>query len=334
MATPYTLGIKLNIYEPATAPSLPSMLEPDSPFTEWPDLTLRPRSKRRKRLATEALQMCYEHDIPYRDHPDPPKLILETSLASGTREERPVQVWSAQLQGSQDLLVARIYDPLYFEVEYLDRFAHIERAVAIEHECYSRLDSYGGVLIPHFVGLFVVEVPGPLGPRHLYVILLRHLVGSDVRQVMDHGVGSRTCDEHQTAIIDAAGRILYQLFQYGVFPRDLKDNNTILQLPTSPSTEDFCSTPDCPFRNLIHIDFNFDPNSPVPRAHPYAPRAFLIDFEYTYLYKKDLYLRQYNIGHCRRYTASRWMQNDRLGWMRSPDAYAPVFGLTDEGKSG
>ncbi|KAJ7186603.1 hypothetical protein C8R46DRAFT_1341958 [Mycena filopes] len=321
MATPYTPGARFNIYEPEAVRTLPPMEDPDSNFTHWPSFVLHRRSPDRKRYLTEALQMCYEHDIPYREQPDPDALILETELAPGNREERPVQVWSARLQSSQDLLVARIYDPLYFDVNYLDRFAHIDRAVAIEHEAYSRVASYGGILIPHFVGLFVAEIPGSLGPRHVYVILLRHIPGRDVHEIMDHGVGSRTCIEHQAAIIDAAARILYQLFQFGVSPRDLKDNNTILQLPESPAAEDFCATPDCPFRNLIRIDFSFDPSSPAPPSHPYAPQALLIDLEQTLFYTRGLYISQFHIGHCRVMTTTRWSEKDSFRWIRRLDVY-------------
>ncbi|KAJ7186583.1 hypothetical protein C8R46DRAFT_1341952, partial [Mycena filopes] len=313
----YRPGTSLFLYEPATMRKLPPVQHPDTPGASWDRLILR-SSKLRERLTLNALQVCYEHDIPWIERSDPSTLVLESSLATGKREERPVQVWTPRFKDSADLLVARIYDPLYFDVVYRDRFAYVERAVAIEQECYSRMADYGGLLVPHYVGLFVVEVPGPQGPRHVYAILLRHIPGPDIRQVMDHGVGLRTCPPHQAAIIDAAARILYRFFRRGIFLKDLKDANTILQLPETPSTESFCPESDCPMRNLIRMDFTFDPSAPDPPPHPYAPRAFLIDMELAVFYTvaDDSYLNNFDIIICRRMVHRKWVENDYLGWVK------------------
>ncbi|KAJ7186570.1 hypothetical protein C8R46DRAFT_1184526 [Mycena filopes] len=314
----YLSGTALPLYEPATMPTLPRLRRRNTAVTRWPSLTLGPEERDRI-LEADPVQECYDHDIPYREQADPTALILQTPLAVGKRDERPVQVWTARFQDSEELLVARLYDPLYFDaILWHDIFAHMERAVAIEGECYARLADFGGVLVPHYVGLFVAEVPGPRGPRHIYTILLRHIHGPDVRQLMDHGVAARTCAPHQAAIMDAAARILFQFFQRGIFPKDLKDSNTILQLPETPSTESFCPVSDCPFRNLIHVDFTFDPNSPGPVPHPYAPRVLLIDMEHLVFYPttQDSYVRRLTIDHCRGMTLRQWEEQDHLGWVK------------------
>ncbi|KAJ7769340.1 hypothetical protein B0H16DRAFT_1452541 [Mycena metata] len=184
-------------------------------------------TRRNERVAHDALQMCYEHDIPYRVQPYPTTILLETPLSTG--------------------------------------------------------------------------LGGTFGGEALRPALLRrpadlHALSSDVREIMDGGVGPRTCGEHQAAIVDAAARIQYQLFH-----------------------AEFCSTPDCPFRNPIRVDFSFDPMTPGPPAHVYAPRAFLIDLEHTLFYTKDLFLRQFNTTHCRRYTTGRWAEKDYLNWVKQSE---------------
>ncbi|KAJ7201290.1 hypothetical protein GGX14DRAFT_699438, partial [Mycena pura] len=317
----YAPRTALKLYDTVTMPRVPPIQRPDTYGARWPHMRIT-LAERKRIQESDPLQMCYEHDVAYNSHSPPMTLTLETALATGMREERPVQVWTARRQDSTDLLVVRIYDPLYYDITWRDRFAHIERAVAIEDECYSRLKAHGGKLVPHYFGVFVAEIPGPERPRHVYAVLLRHLEGKDVREIMEDETGERTCAEHQTSIIDAAARVLYQFFQVGVYPTDLKDSNTIIQLPKTPSNEDFCSCSTCPFRNLIQIDFHFDPDSPQPPAHEYAPRVFIIDLERAMFYSKDsVVVREADIQRCRVITAQEWSRNDYLRWVRVVDIY-------------
>ncbi|KAJ6479877.1 hypothetical protein C8R47DRAFT_1136289 [Mycena vitilis] len=312
----YSHRANLDLYQPASVPSLPSQDNPDKLSAKWPSLYLTDNSKKRQSMADDPLAACYHHDIPYNAHSPPITITLATSLATGAREERPVQVWTATMEGSSDLLVARFYDPLYYDNACRDRFPYIERAVAIEHECYSRLKPYAGVYVPHFLGVFVAEIPGPAGPRHVYAVLLKHVHGVDVRNLMDGGVGGRTCTQHQAALVDGAARLLYLCFQQGVFPKDMKDANTIIQLPTKPSEEDFCPNSDCPFRNLIRIGFAFDAEHPEPPNHDYAPRLFLIDMELALFFSKQSWVGEADIQLCRTIALHEWTRNDYLCWVR------------------
>ncbi|KAJ7815241.1 hypothetical protein B0H14DRAFT_2603624 [Mycena olivaceomarginata] len=174
-------------------------------------------------------------------------------------------------------------------------------------QMYSRLKPLAGNLAPQYFGVFVAQIPGPERPRHVYVILLRHIEGSDVRQLMGDGAAERACAEHKTSIIDAAARVLYQFFRLGISPTDLKDSNTILQLPRTPSNEDFCTFPTCPFRHFIHIDFTFDASCPQSPGHAYTPRAFIIDLERAIFYSENsAIVGEADIQDCRVNTIQQW----------------------------
>ncbi|KAJ7864123.1 hypothetical protein B0H14DRAFT_3133795 [Mycena olivaceomarginata] len=317
----YAPGTTLKLYQPATVPGLPPILYPDTWGARWPRMTIT-MAERKKIRESDPLQLFYEHDVAYDTHSLPTVITLATPLATGTREERPVQVWTARREDSTDLLVARIYDPLYYKIMWRDRFEVIERAVAIENECYSRLKPLAGNLAPQYFGVFVAQIPGPERPRHVYVILLRHIEGSDVRQLMGDGAAERACAEHKTSIIDAAARVLYQFFRLGISPTDLKDSNTILQLPRTPSNEDFCTFPTCPFRHFIHIDFTFDASCPQSPGHAYTPRAFIIDLERAVFYSENsAIVGDADIQDCRVNTIQQWLLNDYLRWMEPAVIY-------------
>ncbi|KAJ6453846.1 hypothetical protein C8R47DRAFT_1329251 [Mycena vitilis] len=312
----YSPQATLRLCQPVKPPRLPAMQNPDTLYAAWPDLLLTIHSQKRRTMVDDPLAACYKHDIPYRVHSPPINVTLVDPLATGSREERPVQVWTATMEGSADLLVARFYDPLYYDNPWRDRFPYIKRAVAIEHECYSRLKSYAGLYVPHFLGVFVAEIPGPAGPRHIYAILLKYVPGIDVRNFMDGGVGGRTCTQHQAAMVDGAARLLYLCFQQGIYPKDTKDANTIIQIPEIPSEEDFCATAECPFRNLIHIDFAFDASHPEPPTHGYAPHLLLIDMELALFFSKQSWVGKADIQTCRTIAIHEWKRNDYLGWFR------------------
>ncbi|KAJ7235017.1 hypothetical protein B0H12DRAFT_1258451 [Mycena haematopus] len=117
-------------------------------------------------------------------------------------------------------------------------------------------------------------------------------------------------------------RVLYQFFRVGVSPTDLKDSNTILQLPRTPSNENFSTFPTCPFRRFIHIDFTFDETCPQSSGHAYSPRAFIIDLEKAVFYSEDSpIVGEADIQDCRVNTIQRWLINDSLRWMEPAVIY-------------
>ncbi|KAJ6565708.1 hypothetical protein B0H10DRAFT_2200332 [Mycena sp. CBHHK59/15] len=308
------LGATFELYAPTKIPDLPPLkvvrvkdrITPEKAAEEqldlnailrcsWPSTLLDENGRREMSQPEAALAKCYENDAPYQAQVSPSTITLETPLAAGAREERPAQVWKVNATGSNTPLVARIYDPLYFDTAVHDRFHIIERAVASEHEAYTRLKKHQGTRVPRFHGVFVAKIPG-VRPRHVYVVLLEYIPGVDLQAKM-RTAGDATCIQHKAGIFNAVARASYPLYHSGVRPDDLMDRNVLLQEPPEPSSEDFCGTDGCPFRNIFHVDLGDSPAD----DHLYAPRLFIIDLEHVCFETWD-----YDLSLCRKCIVRSW----------------------------
>ncbi|KAJ7159941.1 hypothetical protein C8R43DRAFT_993939 [Mycena crocata] len=309
----YRIGVELTLYEPGPGalPDLPPMIPKPRRFPVWPICHLSPTLQ--ERLRTDPLSACYaDSNRVEKNRPQLPAMSirLENSLAGGFRDDRPAQVWEATGGNPTRRLVARIYDPLYYDDCATNRFAIIKRSVAIENEAYRILQDYQGTSVPHFCGVFVAEILGCPQPRYVYVVLLEYIPGNDLRDLMtnqpnispEHSAlmkdPAKTCPEHRVALIDAAARLLYIFFPLGIIPDDMAERNIVLRIPSTESTEDFCDFELCPWQRKIHIDLTFPRTTP---EHPYAPHMWMIDFEYTKFLEKER-----SIWYCRNFVASKW----------------------------
>ncbi|KAJ7186576.1 hypothetical protein C8R46DRAFT_1057497, partial [Mycena filopes] len=254
----------------------------------WPRALLDREERSVMSKPENALRKCYEHEAPYDPHSLVTTIILESPLATGNREERPAQVWRATASSDTTPLVARIYDPVYFDTFVYDRFMLTERAVTCEKEAYSRLQRYQGSLVPTLRDVLVAEIPAD-PPRHVYVVLLEYVPGIDLQARM-RAAGATTCSRHKAGIFNAVARASLPLHRAGVYLDDLMDRNVILREPQEPSQENFCAAEGCPFRHTLHIDLS---NSPS-HDHAYAPQLCIIDLENVRFRVDD-----YDIGHCR-----------------------------------
>ncbi|KAJ7186607.1 hypothetical protein C8R46DRAFT_1057558 [Mycena filopes] len=257
--------------------------------TSWPHALLDSQERSIMSRPDNVLRRCYENDAPYDANSPAMTITLETPLATGVREERPAQVWRVSAAGDSTPLVARIYDPLYFNTFAYDRFILIERAVTSENEAYTLLQRCQGSLVPVFRGVLVAEIPAH-PPRHVYVIVLEYMPGVDLQTRM-RIVGAITCSRHKAGLFNAVARASYPLYPCGVQPADLMDRNVILREPQEPSQEDFCGAEDCPFRNTLHVDLSDSPT----HDHPYAPHVAIIDLESV-----RFQVNEYDLATCRR----------------------------------
>ncbi|KAJ6602715.1 hypothetical protein DFH09DRAFT_1301722 [Mycena vulgaris] len=135
-------------------------------------------------------------------------ISLEKSRTTGLRQHRPAQVWMVtSTQDPDQRLVARMYESLYYENWFTDRFATIERAVAIENAAYGILQEYQRSQVPRLCGVFVTEITGCGRLRHIYVVLLEYIPGENIRHLMQDETGKNICDKHKASIVDAVARL-------------------------------------------------------------------------------------------------------------------------------
>ncbi|KAJ7159940.1 hypothetical protein C8R43DRAFT_993937 [Mycena crocata] len=283
ITTVYHPGAEFSLYKPAKIPNVPSLKDDDKyPYPEFNDTE-------RAAMEADPLKMYFDH-YPLEHHPSPSStLTLTEPLTVGVRH-RPAQVWRATTPAINKPLVARLYDPLYYDHDEANIFKLCCRAVAIENSVYARLQTLQGCKIPNFHGVFVAEIPGASKPRQVYVVLLEWIPGTDIQKLMQGEAGTKTCIRHKAAIIDAAARIFHLLYAgFGVVLDDSADRNTLIQLQTTPSTDEFCQDKNCPLRHLFYIGWGLPQGNNLPAltdhlpeaslTHQYTPRMFFIDLE-------------------------------------------------------
>ncbi|KAK0477152.1 hypothetical protein EDD18DRAFT_1337990 [Armillaria luteobubalina] len=207
--------------------------------------------------------------LPSSTHPSS-TLTLHEKLCGGFREERVTHVWTATMDAQP--VIAKIFDPLYFIDPYegTDPFPLVDLSVSCEAEAYRRLAPLQGTQVPRCLGLFVSPLPSQ-GNRSVYVLLLEHVAGQDVRYLVPESTIPSLCLAHRTAIVDAAVNVFYDILMCGVKQRDMAPRNVIIR-PPKPSAAPFCDQEDCP----VHFSVDADDIQSV-----------MIDFEGSELWDPD-----------------------------------------------
>ncbi|KAK7013031.1 hypothetical protein R3P38DRAFT_3207654 [Favolaschia claudopus] len=154
----YRPGTTLRLFSPSNLPTVPPR-DDESFFGKYYRHIFN--DSERARILDSPLEMCAEHEPQYDAGSTPKSITLHEALTAGERE-RPTHVWTARSTNFGDnLLVIRLYDPLYYGDNYhTNRFTQRNQLVAVEKEVYTRLESLQGKLIPRFHGVFVAEIPG------------------------------------------------------------------------------------------------------------------------------------------------------------------------------
>ncbi|KAK0187392.1 hypothetical protein F5146DRAFT_881270, partial [Armillaria mellea] len=124
-------------------------------------------------------------------------------------------------------MVAKIYDPVYFgEAELFDPFILHDLPVSQETQAYERLQSLYGTKVPRFCGHFVAPLPSQRN-RTVNVVLLEHIHGRDIRDLVPRERADALCSTHKDALIDAALRLYFDVLALGI-EQDMQPRNVIL----------------------------------------------------------------------------------------------------------
>jgi hypothetical protein len=94
-----------------------------------------------------------------------------------------------------DRLIAKIYDPLYFNDEdgRLNPFLCVDRHYAHESRAYHVLSEMQGTRIPIFYGSYSLELPTH---RTVRLILIEYIPGTTLQSLKTRADPSRTSSEH------------------------------------------------------------------------------------------------------------------------------------------
>ena len=245
LETVYHPGAVFQLYkqQPPTLPNQQSLLS-------WDDRKLEETKGR--------LYNCHRHNVPIPPNSSPALPVTLFSPLSVNIRERPTQVWRVSSGSdpngsrSEPTLVAKFYDPLYYEDPdgLIDPFIAIDRSTAIEPEAYRRLQPVQGSLVPNFNGLFLCSIPNQL--RNVYVVLLDYIPGVDLASLASRAL----CADHKNAILGEVLQVFYRLRSLGVRHYDVTPRNFIL-LPSNaagaPTEHEYCTTTTCPLRSTVEI---------------------------------------------------------------------------------
>ncbi|KAK7062457.1 hypothetical protein R3P38DRAFT_3167458 [Favolaschia claudopus] len=307
----YRPGTTLRLFSPSNLPTVPAR-DDEGFFGKYYRHIFN--DSERTRILDSPLEICAEHEPQYDAGSTPESLTLQEALTPGERE-RPTHVWTAKSTSFGDnLLVIRLYDPLYYGDNYhTNRFTQRDQLVAVEKEVYTRLELLQGKIIPHFLGVFVAEIPANAryAARYVYAVVLHWMPGVDVRHIMANNVGRDTCIPHKAAIIHSVAKYFWEIVGMGVYLDASCDSNTLMQLEPIAATVSFCQSATCPFRHRLYINEAFTDPKSISRevALKYTPRITLIDMMCArFLGPREQFLEDgaFDFILCRKLVLSQW----------------------------
>lgn len=214
-----------------------------------------------------------------------------------------------------DRLVAKIYDPLYFNDEegYINPFLCVDRHYTHESRAYRVLSEMQGKEIPKFYGSYSLELPS-VGHtfRTVRLILIQLICGSDLSTIMN--LRGPFSQERRQGIMRSVIDFESRVYERDILLADLFPRNILLKTPQS-TTPDVGSDEDETPREeeeeedrLVFIDFGaaiFGRIRDDPIPPEYKPNLFLGQYVSPLLRWKITPL--YNFGD--------WIDWDWLSWL-------------------
>ncbi|KAL2130072.1 hypothetical protein VTI74DRAFT_6929 [Chaetomium olivicolor] len=159
------------------------------------------------------------------------EVLQELSVGDGLCCGRGSQVITCIQQGSKEVLVAKVYDPLYYPFAGEDSpdipndvIARAEHDFALESMAYTLLDEkIGGSLIPKFQGSWLLDLPLKNRSRLVGFILLERLNGVPLNTLNPENYTSQA----RLRVLRQCMEAEIQLHFAGVIHRDIAARNVI-----------------------------------------------------------------------------------------------------------
>lgn len=165
---------------------------------------------------------------------------------------------------SDELLVAKLYDPLYFDHEQddADPFMCVDLAYRRETAAYTKLQSFQGGVIPRFFGSFSLSVPahyrGLNDVRQVRLILMEYISGPCLADLDPSGFSQLERQTIMKAIVDTETA----LYNCDVVSNDTHPRNIMIpnRCPSSHESQ---------LRPIVLVDLGkaWTSRSPFPKWH-------------------------------------------------------------------
>ncbi|KAE8163869.1 hypothetical protein BDV40DRAFT_287402 [Aspergillus tamarii] len=168
-------------------------------------------------------------------------------------------------QGFTTPLVAKLYDPLYYDhsLDDVDPFLYVDVEYTRETAAYRHLHSHGEKHVPEYYGSYTMDISHSDGQsRTVRLILLQYIAGNsmDALQPRDFTQPLRKIIMEQIVNVES------RLYENNLWHRDTSPRNIIIQRPDSNS-----SNPQITFIDFGHASLG---RSPDPKNNDEESRFF------------------------------------------------------------
>ncbi|KAK9239598.1 hypothetical protein V1525DRAFT_397871 [Lipomyces kononenkoae] len=197
-------------------------------------------------------------------------------------------------------LIAKFYDPLYFDHEQddVDPFLCVDRHYSHEVAAYNALSDLQGSTIPRYYGSYSLELPAEATVRSVRLILMEFIPGASMRQLNPCDFSQLQRQVIMKAIVDAESLV----YTHNVRHRDIHPRN-ILVLNTATAPYE---------RRVVVIDFGIADigRSPVP-GDPESDAKYLPGVPISPLLRWNVAWWPYFFQPC----FSEWIDWDWQSWL-------------------
>lgn len=206
-----------------------------------------------ERESKHPLERCLLHPpLPGSDRPHTVLMELTGTIRIGDNQSAQlaaVQVLNVTPTTTHGLLtnqtlVAKLYDPLYFDHDQddADPFLCVDRDYSRETATYTALSKLQGTVIPKYYGSYSLEIPvDATRKRFVRLILIELITGTSMQQLDPAGFSQLERQIIMKAVIDVESLI----YTYNVQHRDIHPRNIIVAGKFAPSHS----------RKVVFIDF-------------------------------------------------------------------------------
>ena len=187
----------------------------------------------RERESIHPLDRCLRHPpLQGKDGQDTAEVQITRAIRAENNHCAQVVSIRVQSSSSDQLpkdrdLVAKIYDPLYFDHDQddVDPFLYTEYAYTHETAAYGALSALQGGIIPKYFGSFSIELRARENPsRFVRLILVELIPGKTMLQLISANLSQPNRQSLMKAVIDAESLI----YTHNIWHMDVRPSNILV----------------------------------------------------------------------------------------------------------
>lgn len=199
------------------------------------ELHLKPKTAQERKFVHPLAQCLFHLPLPGSDGQMTAEVKRIRPIRAGDNHKAQIVVVQVTSSSSPMLptdveLVAKIYDPLYFnhDDDFTDPFFCVDNAYSHETAAYRKLSNLQGGILPKYFGSFTIQLPvnqkQEKKTRFVRLILLEVIPGRTIQQSLKANLLQRDRKDIMKATIDAESLI----YKYDVVHMDFRPSNVLV----------------------------------------------------------------------------------------------------------